>query len=471
MSFTRRTFLLGAGSGLSLLLLTACTDPQPVPTPTATPVLPPDVPRPSAFVRSTWATDPFSRGAVSYLPAGSLPQQRQALAQPLMDRVFFAGEAVSDAPGTVRGALQSADTVAAQVLDVAGENERIAVIGAGAAGATTARILAGFGHDVVVLEARDRVGGRIHSMVDGDDAVHELGAWRFWEAADDELLTILNRLDIPVRPLGTDALYRDDPTTEVRADAESSLARLGPATVAAAVEWAIDQQADVTIADALDGSGEAARLGGTVTDGIPSPEALAQYTAALATIFGADADVLSSWFFPTELLTDTVVVPTEPLVGLVDAALEDVDVFLSTAVTFIAYADDAVSLRTGTGESLTVDRVVVTAPLGVLQEGTIEFEPRLPLSHRGALNALGNGQIELVYVTFDEPFWSTDAAVWNVVGTSDPITTWINLQPLTGEPTLIGVVGASAVEQIAELDDTALLEAVAEMLRPFVAEG
>lgn len=52
---------------------------------------------------------------------------------------------------------------------------RILVIGAGAAGARCARMLRDAGRDVVVLEARDRVGGRIHTFeVDGVSL--ELGA-------------------------------------------------------------------------------------------------------------------------------------------------------------------------------------------------------------------------------------------------------------------------------------------------------
>lgn len=53
---------------------------------------------------------------------------------------------------------------------------RILVVGAGAAGISAARSLDGQGHDVVVLEARDRLGGR--TFTDYTIAGHavELGA-------------------------------------------------------------------------------------------------------------------------------------------------------------------------------------------------------------------------------------------------------------------------------------------------------
>jgi monoamine oxidase len=50
------------------------------------------------------------------------------------------------------------------------------IIGAGASGAAAAeRLLASSFGDFLILEARDRVGGRIHSFPDGDDLnAHQL---------------------------------------------------------------------------------------------------------------------------------------------------------------------------------------------------------------------------------------------------------------------------------------------------------
>ena len=78
------------------------------------------VPRPrlAASLRGAWLHDwqhdPFSRGAYSYPQVGGANAGR-ALARPVEDTLFFAGEATSRAWGTVEGALASGLRAARQV--------------------------------------------------------------------------------------------------------------------------------------------------------------------------------------------------------------------------------------------------------------------------------------------------------------------------------------------------------------------
>src|SRR5690606_18104337 len=184
MSITRRTLLLGAGTGAVAMLLASCT-PTPAPKPTRTrtpapkPTAPSRVPAPASWARSTWATDPYSFGSISYLPAGSDPQQRDTLAEPVMDRVFFAGEATDATnPGTVLGAVDSGHAAALAMITAAPDEERVAVMGAGAAGVVAARMLADAGHRVTIFEARERTGGRVLSQTADDWPIPaQLGAW------------------------------------------------------------------------------------------------------------------------------------------------------------------------------------------------------------------------------------------------------------------------------------------------------
>jgi monoamine oxidase len=77
------------------------------------------------------------------------------------------------------------------------------------------------------------------------------------------------------------------------------------------------------------------------------------------------------------------------------------------------------------------------------------------------------GTVDAVWLRFDEPFWTTDAVLWNLVGTDDEITTWYNLEPLTGEAVLVGLVGGAAAERTELLTDDELRVAVLSTLAPF----
>lgn len=72
---------------------------------------------PVASTRTRWATDPFSRGAYSFLGPGATSADREALAAPLLDTLFFAGEATSKSfPSTVHGAILSAEREVRRIL-------------------------------------------------------------------------------------------------------------------------------------------------------------------------------------------------------------------------------------------------------------------------------------------------------------------------------------------------------------------
>ncbi|WP_407361470.1 FAD-dependent oxidoreductase [Microbacterium sp. LBN7] len=451
MRITRRTLLMGAGVGAVSVLLASCTpDPEPTasPTPTREPQPQPGVPEPADRLRSSWTTDPFSYGAVSFTPVGVLAETRSQLARPVVDRVFFAGEATdADEPGTMRGAIRSGARAADEVEDLAEAGERIAVIGAGFAGATVSARLAAADMQVTVFEARDRIGGRVHSVVDDSWPMPvQLGAWLFGEG-DEDLRQRMEAWEIGVVDL-PDAQWHGP---------EGDIEPVDSAPLQAAITAAQAAPADISLADALIEAG-----------GDPEDPSTAALLAALATTAGADAAQLSSWF-PPALPAAALTGARDDLTPLVEDALDGVEVSLSSPISRLAYDDSGVSVRLGTGEALSFDRVVVTVPLGVLQEQDLEFDPPLPFVNRTAIGALGMGRIETIWLRFDEAFWDSQAAIWHTVGADVGIRTWINLRPATGENILVGIVGGAAAEEFADLDDTEALESAMESLAVYAS--
>jgi len=78
---------------------------------------------------------------------------------------------------------------------------RVCVVGAGFAGLAAAAALADGGLEPLVLEARERVGGRVHSRRLGNGAVVELGA-EFVEDDHRTLVATAGRLGLAMAPTG-----------------------------------------------------------------------------------------------------------------------------------------------------------------------------------------------------------------------------------------------------------------------------
>lgn len=66
------------------------------------------IPEPESMMVTRWSQDPFALGSYSYIAVGGESGDRDILAEPIGDRLFFAGEATSrDYPATVHGAYLS----------------------------------------------------------------------------------------------------------------------------------------------------------------------------------------------------------------------------------------------------------------------------------------------------------------------------------------------------------------------------
>ncbi|WP_137144477.1 FAD-dependent oxidoreductase [Mycolicibacterium sp. CR10] len=77
-------------------------------------------PQPVGMLVTRWAADPFARGSYSFLAVGSSPDDQRALAEPVGERLGFAGEAThGEFSATVHGAYLSGLREAERILELA----------------------------------------------------------------------------------------------------------------------------------------------------------------------------------------------------------------------------------------------------------------------------------------------------------------------------------------------------------------
>jgi monoamine oxidase len=458
-----------------VLALAACTadEPQPSSSPSASASPSPSpssdaLPAPAAFERSSWSTTDAFLGAASFLAVGGTAETRATLATSVGTRLFFAGEHTAEAgPGSVTGARNSGLRAARELVGMAEPGERVLVVGAGMAGATAAFELAAEGFEVIVLEARERSGGRIGSIASADWPFPvERGAAFFDTEADAELLDALDEAGIATVPLVATEVRNPDGT-------QGSAPVAGAELVASAVSFAEGQAEDRTLLAAL----------GAVMAGSPGGVDAASLGAYLGTVIerrtGGGSRDLSAQHGVAERIDPLEYVGTDApgralavtggLENYIRVLLDGLDVRLANGVAEVSVRDEAVGVRLTTGESLTAQRIVVTAPLGALKSGGITFRPELPQTHRDALERVDVGRRESVLLRFEEPFWDSTAALWTVTGARRHFASWVNLEPATGEPVLLGVVAAESAEYVSRLGDQQVLDLAIESLLPFRA--
>lgn len=321
-----------------------------------------------------------------------------------------------------------------------GDNVDVIVVGAGIAGLSAARSLTGAGANVVILEARDRVGGRIMTSDLWPAAPVDLGAsWIHGTDGNpvyDEAVTL--GIDTAVFDVGsTDGtgsavLYAPNGT---RLDADSAEQRLN-----AVLERLESMPAPPEVSLAAGVEKLPAR-----TQAAARESGLTEFAAD----YGATPDQLALSALSEN---DSFSGPQRVFPGgfgqLTKRLTEGLDVRFGAAVQAISVRDDGVVVDSGSGR-WSADAVIVTVPLGVLKAGAIRFDPPLPDDHQRAIEAIGFGRYEKLILQFDEPFWDDVDQI--SVARSGAFTNWYNLERVTGQPVLMALNGGAAAAQLGGL--------------------
>jgi monoamine oxidase len=253
-------------------------------------------------------------------------------------------------------------------------------VGAGFAGLAAAQALASRGAEVTVFEARDRVGGRVHSARLGNGAVVELGA-EFVLPGYEVLSETTARLGLELFEKGTlygDREPRDGPpvTRDELVAAASALREPGNGSIADALERLVPS--------AGARAAVAARL--TVSSGYELDDQDASTLAEGAAGFGD---------FPSH-----GVVGGNDRIALELAKWLGSSIHTSTAVKRIVWSAEGVVVRAGRDE-IAADACVIATPAPHALE--LEWDPPLPRWKLEALAAVRYGQAAKLFLPLARP--------------------------------------------------------------------
>ena len=350
-------------------------------------------------------------------------------------------------------------------VSVLAEPDEVIVVGAGVSGLAAAAVLQQDGRTVTVLEARDRLGGRIHNVDVGGVSV-DLGAAWIHGDRDNPLALLLDGLgqdwtpdeSLARVPTVRDADGRLLETGDVRraqGDAETALSWQEDARAALGVDDLSTAEVLEWYLDEYEIRGEEAELLRFMGNQI-----LVELDTA-----GPSADTSAKSTWNAEEFPGGDQIPTQGYGALIAALAEGLDVRLSEPVLSVDWSDPSAVVLETTADTYTTTHVILTVPAGVLQRGDITFTPALPEARLALLDGVGMGGLEKVVLRFEQAFWG-DAQTLGVMDTEAgryPMCT--DFSPHTGAPTLICFTGGAwSLEDRAAQSDEEILAGTLENL-------
>jgi monoamine oxidase len=355
----------------------------------------------------------------------------------------------------------------------------VLVIGAGASGLAAARALVDARQRVIVLEARDRIGGRVWTDRTFADIPIERGA-EFIHGEQADTWALVRRAGLRTesfsrwqgrRIVAEDGRLAGDELLHARPDLqrlftlEQQLAEYREPDCSLA-EWLVANDYSPLAAHIAD-----LRL---AHSNCATPDTISVAELAhelrIADKGPGDFHILDGYDRALALLAD----------GL--------DIRLGTAVTEIQWTEDGVQVTTRRGEGVkgrtgeleatpshpftrspahafSARHAVVTLPLALLQASAVAFDPPLPASKRTAIDALAMAPAMKLLLRFEERFWDAEMTF---LSSRDPVPVWWTVRP--DAPVLTGfITGPRAARLAAHGPERALDQGMAALAAIFGA--
>ncbi|EED22434.1 flavin containing amine oxidase, putative [Talaromyces stipitatus ATCC 10500] len=306
-----------------------------------------------------------------------------------------------------------------------GKTPHVGIIGAGISGLRCADILAQNGAKVTILEARDRIGGRITQVEVGGNLV-DLGAnWIHGTEGNpiDQISRISNTTTCEWD--GRETIY--DTTGKLLDEATTrKLAEWMWTTVDEGFEFSTKNKDSIPASMSLYDfcCKQLEQTNFTAEE----KAACKEFSKFWGAYVGEPVERQSMKFFCLEECiegTNLFVASTYKniLEHISKSALKHTDLHLNSPVVQIQAAnretntDRHITVVTEAGKKYHFDDVIVTCPLGWLKKNKSVFSPSLPLRLSSAIDNISYGRLEKIYVTFPHAFWHIPTERKSISGT------------------------------------------------------
>jgi monoamine oxidase len=353
------------------------------------------------------------------------------------------------------------------------------VIGAGVAGLTAARLLADAGRRVVVLEARDRVGGRVWTDR-GNGLVTDLGASWIHGVTDEPVAQAAEAFGMRTVEFTVGGYQPDSrPIAYYGPDGQrlSDTARQRFVDDIRAVDTALSEVIATSAADASYRDVTETALADQGWDDERAQRVREFLEHRTEEQYGAWIEDLAAHGLDDDVVDGDEVVFPDGYDRLPARLAEGLDVRLNHVASHVRWspgsadsadsADSAgrVTVTTDRG-TFTADNAVVTVPIGVLKSDDFVIEPPLPEPIVGALGRLTMNNFEKVVLRFPTKFWDDSVYAIRQQGPESRWWhSWYDLTPLHATPTLLTFAAGPAARETRNWDEERIVQSILEQLR------
>lgn len=345
----------------------------------------------------------------------------------------------------------------------------VVVIGAGVAGLVAARDLTREGLDVVVLEARDRVGGRVLNDVLPDGSPIEIGG-QWIGPGQDRVLALIGELGLSLHPTRNGGKHIAELGGRTY---PGRTPRLNPIVLAdiALGQWRVGNASRRIVNGYPWLSRDAEELDQTTFDAwlekhFHTKDGRAFMRLITQAVFSAEPRELSALWVLAYIEAaggldalintrggaqqDRVVGGTQEIPLGLAAGLGD-RVRLGSAVTEIDWSTDGARVQTAGGGILEARRVIVAVPPPLAAE--INYVPELPADRAKLLANMPMGRVIKYNIVYREPFWRSAGLSGQVTSADRPFgVVYDNTLPGGGHGVLVGFLEGGAADDALQLD-------------------
>jgi len=343
---------------------------------------------------------------------------------------------------------------------------KVLIIGAGISGLAAAKELNSQGIQSIVLEGRSRIGGRVYTDRSLNNLPLDLGAsWihgidqnPIYQLAQTENINTL-KTDYDLIEIYSRRKFLSDREQESVAQKLENI--LDQVENLRAQQERQDQE-DISLKSAIN----------QIINKLDRPlsaQQLQELDYAINTTieheYAADIADLSLYYWDdSEEMEGGDVLFPKGYGQIADLLAQGLDIRLNQVVKKITYGDQGVTVTTNQGDFLG-ENVIITLPLGVLKKGVVEFSPPLPRRKIIAINRLGMGVLNKVYLQFPEVFWDKETHLLGYVGNRGEWAEWLNIYRYTQQPVLLGFNAGAYGEKIEGLEDGEIVSQAMAVLR------